>query len=268
MNVRVLSSRPLIYTDVVGADEDRPPHVRAGSAIASRGDELFVVQDDASFIARVRGDSVTSMALPRGPGGRRRFEGANRLDKLDLEACTWVGDELWVFGSGSLPVREVVVRVGDQIVVEEAHDRYAALRDAVGALNIEGVTCMRDELWFFHRGNTSARDRPAIVKCDLAMRVKSVRVVELGGGLGFTDACAFGDRVVYLAAAESSANAIDDGHLLGSAIGVLDGEQVPLVLGAKPEGIAMRDAHHAWITVDADDPEAPTMLFEVAIDGV
>ena len=58
--------------------------MRAASAIVARGDELFVIQDDTSFIARIRGDEITSIALPRGPGGRRRFEVAlgNKLDKL------------------------------------------------------------------------------------------------------------------------------------------------------------------------------------------
>jgi hypothetical protein len=266
VNVRVLSSRPLIYTDVL-PDEDRPPHVRAGSAIAARGDELFVVQDDASFVAVVRGDSVTSIVLPRGPGGRRQFEGATKRDKLDLEACTFVGDELWAFGSGSLPIREVIVRISDRVIVEEAHDRYAGLRSAIGALNIEGVVFLDDEFWFFHRGNTGeSGDRPAIAICDRDMRVKHVRVVDLGG-LGFTDACAFGNRIWYLAAKEAVGNAIDDGALLGCAIGVLDGNQAQLDLG-KAEGLAMRDANHAWITVDPDDPGQPTTLFDVRIDDV
>src|SRR5262245_64154024 len=122
--------------------------------------------------------------LPRG--------GTTKLDKLDLEACTFIDDELWAFGSGSLPNREVIVRVGERVIVEDAHVQYARLRAAVGALNIEGVVPVGDELWFFHRGNTSESDGPAIAICDREMHVKRVRRVDLGG-LGFTDACAFGD---------------------------------------------------------------------------
>lgn len=275
-----MSARPLVYTDAVAPDEDRPPHVRAASGIAARGDELFVVQDDAGFIARVRGDAVTSIALPRGPGGRRRFEVrlGNKLDKLDLEACVFVGDELWAFGSGTIPIREHVARVTLAGGARVDHERvlYARLRDAIGsAINIEGVARVGDELWFCHRGNTSATDAPAIVRTDLSWNVRGCARVDLGreGGvaLGFTDACGIDDGIVFIAAAEASANAIDDGAVVARAIGVLDRDGVllgPLPLAGKPEGIALRDADHAWITVDPDDPEIPTTLYEVAIDGI
>ena len=280
LTVRVLSSRPLVYTDVVDPDEDRPPHVRAASGIAARGDELFVVQDDAGFIARVRGDAVTSIPLPRGPGGRRRFEAAlgNKLDKLDLESCVIVDDELWAFGSGTIPIREHVVRMKLDGTVRVTHERvlYEHLRDAVGsAINIEGVARVGDELWCCHRGNTSADDVPAIVRVDRTWSVRGTRRVELGRvgdiALGFTDACGIEDGIVFTAAAEASPNAIDDGRVLASVVGVLDAGGVrtaPLVLDGKPEGIALRGLDHAWITVDPDDPDVPTTLYEVAIGGI
>jgi hypothetical protein len=89
--------------------------------------------------------------------------------------------------------------------------------------------------------------------------------------IGFTDACAVGDAVVFIAAAEASANAIDDGVVLACVIGVYDREGVrtaPLPFDNKPEGLAMRGTDHAWITVDPDDPDAPTTLYEVGIDRI
>jgi len=269
LTARIVRSRSLVYTDVVDPSEDRPPHVRAASAIAARNDELFVVQDDAGFIARVRGDSVTSIALPRGPGGRRRFEVVlgNKLDKLDLESACFVGDELWAFGSGTIPIREHVVRMTLDGEVHLSPDPalYARLRRAVGgAINIEGVAFVVEEFVFFHRGNTGPGDAPAIIRGDRAERVDL-------GGLGFTDACALDDAIVFLATAESSPNAIDDGRVTASALGVIDRDGIrttPLALAGKPEGIALRDEHHAWITVDPDDPDVPTTLYEVEIDGI
>lgn len=295
--VRVLSQRALAYTDVVDASEDRPPHVRAASAIAARGDELFVVQDDAGFIARVCGDSVTSIALPRGPNGRRRFEArlGNKLDKLDLESAVFVGDELWAFGSGTIPIREHVVRVtlDGRVRVDHEPALYDRLRAAVGGpINIEGVARDGDDFVFFHRGNTSAGDAPMIVylrgaarerdaavanrgdraERDTAVAIRGARAerVELGG-LGFTDACTIGDAILFVATAESSANAIDDGLVTASVLGVIDRGGVrtaPIALSGKPEGLAVRDDRHAWITVDPDDPDVPTTLYEVEITGI
>ncbi|MBA3392987.1 MAG: hypothetical protein H0T89_10100 [Deltaproteobacteria bacterium] len=296
LGARVRSVRPLVYTDTGDPDDDRPPHVRAASGIAVRGEDLLVIQDDASFIARVRGDDVTAIALPRGAGGRRRFEIAlgNKLDKLDLEACVVVDGELWAFGSGSLPVRETICRlIGDaaeQIVIVDGSRFYAGVRDALGSLlNIEGVACVGDELWLFHRGNTGPADRgPAVARVELAgfrrflagdapPAVRAVDRYDLGEvsgiRIGFTDACAFDDRVFFVAAAEASIDAIADGLVLASQLGVIEGDVVraiPLAIGGAPckvEGLALTLQDRAWIAVDPDDAEVPTQLHEVDLIG-
>ncbi|MBA3818553.1 MAG: hypothetical protein H0X17_06640 [Deltaproteobacteria bacterium] len=293
LGVEIRSTRELVYSDVVDAADDRPLHVRAGSGIAVRGDELLLVQDDASFIARVRGAEVTSIPLPFGANQRRRFEVAlgNKYDKLDLETCVVVGDELWAFGSGSLPVREVIVRLrGDVVTIVDGGALHAALRDAVGSLgNVEGVAIVGAELWLCHRGNTGPSDRgPAIARCSLATvqawldggappPIHALDRYDLGAvrgvRLGFTDACAVGDHVFYVAAAEASDDAIEDGVVVAAQLGVIAEGTVrasPLTAGGHPikaEGLAMVDVDRAWITVDPDDPEAPTQLLEAVLTG-
>ena len=279
MHARVISERALVYTDAADADLDRPPHVRAASAIAVRGDELYIVQDDAAFIARVRGDEVTAIALPAGPGGRRRFESSlgNKLDKLDLESCVILDDELVAFGSGTLPIREHVVRMRFDGVarVEHARELYAQLRAALGGpLNIEGVACVDDVLWFCHRGNTHAGDAPAILRVERSLsRVLGCERVDLGQAdgvaLGFTDACGIPGGIAFLATAEASDNAIDDGRVLASLLGAIDRDglrTIPLALAGKPEAIAITTPDRAWITVDVDDPAVPTTLYELEIN--
>lgn len=277
LTVRIASSRALVYSDTVDPDEDRPPHVRAASAIAVWDGELWIVQDDAGFLARVRGDRVTSLALPRGPDGRRRFEArlGNKLDKLDLESCVLVGDELWAFGSGTIAVREHVVRLDRAGTVRVDHEAqlYARLRTALGAINIEGVALVDGEFWFCHRGNTSADDMPAIVRTDRRWHVRGVERIDLGAidgvRFGFTDACAIDGGIAFVASAEASANAIDDGHVLGNLLGVRDRDGLstaPLEVAGKPEGLAVGDRGHVWVTVDPDDPEIPTTLYELTIN--
>jgi len=292
LHVRVRGMRELVYTTPCAPDDDRPPHVRAASAIAVRGDDVFVIQDDASFIARVRGDEVTAITLPHDANGRRRFEVGlgNKLDKLDLESAVVIGDELWAFGSGSLPVRERICRLrGDAVTLSDARALYAGVRAAVGSpLNLEGAAVVGDELWLCHRGNTGPDDLgPAIARLPLA----GVRACLDGGAvpaitidrydlgevasikIGFTDACALGDRVFFLAAAEASADAIADGEVLAAMLGVIgpDGVRVaPLALDHLPlkaEGLAVTSPDRALIVVDPDDPDAPTRLYEVALEG-
>jgi hypothetical protein len=296
--VRIVGVRALPYTTDAPAYDDRPAHVRAASGIAVQGGRLVVVQDDASFLAVVASDGVSAIKLPRGIDGRRRFEVAlgNKLDKLDLESCVAIDDELWAFGSGSLPIREKICRVRHDVVrVRDAEPLYRRLRDALGgALNLEGVARVGGELWLFHRGNTGPDDvGPAVLRLALAPlrawldardRLPDVLAVDGydlgtidGARLGFTDAIADGDRVVYLACAELSADAIADGRVAGSQLGVLEADRVratPLAgpdgLPVKAEGVALDPARpgRGWIVLDPDDPAQPATLLDVEIVGL
>jgi hypothetical protein len=309
LGVRVASVRALRYTVPAALDADRPPHVRAASGLAVLGGRLVVIQDDASFIATLAGDQVSAIALPRGPGRRRRFEVAlgNKHDKLDLESCVAIGDQLWAFGSGSTPAREriAVLSAAVQVQLLDATPLYRRLRDLIGgALNLEGAAAVGDELWLFHRGNTGPDDPgPAIVRLPLPALARHLHAAAAGPPpepagitrfdlgaidgvrLGFTDAAlaptgagpgtSAGSRVLYLASAEASPNAIDDGAVLGSHLGVIDGADVraaPLRHGDLPlkaEGLALdpRDPRRAWVAVDPDDVDRPAELYELELLG-
>jgi hypothetical protein len=101
--------------------------------------------------------------------------------------------------------------------------------------------------------------------------------------LTFTDACARGDGVGYLAAAERSPHAIDDGEVVGVALGWIDGgdarwgivreaDGAPFL--GKCEGLAWSNdpldqgRARALIVVDRDDPDAPSELCTVDVDGL
>ncbi len=145
-----------------------------------------------------------------------------------------------------------------------------------------------EQLWLFHRGNTGPDDLgPAVVMLSrrafaswlaseapvppILGRVRYDLGSARGVRLGFTDAVAVGSRVFYLAAAEDSANAIDDGGVLGCQLGVIEGDRVraaPLALG-KAEGLAFdpADPRRAWIAIDPDDVDLPAQLYEVELVG-
>lgn len=305
LGIRILGVRELRYDDSVHHDDDRPAHVRAASGLAMVGGRLAVIQDDAAFIGFV-GDTVTAVPLPRGAGGRRRFEEAlgNKQDKLDLEACVAVDDELWAFGSGSTPMREKIAVIGYTTRLHGASPLYRRLREELSApsasdsflvpptVNIEGACIVDHELWLFHRGNTGPHDAgPTVFKLDKEQFAKwlasdgacpdidGVAPFELGSvdgvRLGFTDAVAVGPRVFYLAAAECSPNAIDDGEVIGCQLGVIQGDEVracALEIEGKPlkaEGLAFdpQNPKQGWISIDPDDTEKPAQLFQFELVG-
>jgi hypothetical protein len=306
LSVNVLGWRDLRYSDPARLGDDRPRHVRAASGLAISGGRLAVVQDDVAFIAMVAGEDVSAIVLPRGAGGRRRFEVAlgNKQDKLDLESCIALGDDLYAFGSGSSPMRERIVHLGYATRVIDAAPLYRALREEVGSdVNIEGVAAVRKELWLFHRGNTGPDDPGATIvqfprepllawlgaagplpepSGSLRFDLGSVRRTSGEGSVrfGFTDAVGVGDRAFYIAAAEDSPNAIDDGAWLGSQLGVIeqgaDGERVARAAPLSVEGHALKaegltfdpqDPRRVWVAVDPDDTETPSRLYQIELVG-
>jgi hypothetical protein len=215
------------------------------------------------------------------------------MEKVDLEACVTVGDELWAFGSGSAAARDKIAVIGYATRMHDASPLYRRIREELGGeINLEGVAVVGGELWLFHRGNTGPADRgPAVVRFDrvaiarwlasdgpvpAVQRSERYDLGSAGGSrLGFTDAIANNGKVFYLAAAEASDNAIDDGAVLASQLGVIADGSVracPLVLdgaAAKAEGLAFdpRDPTRAWVAIDPDDVDEPARLYELELVG-
>ena len=108
--------------------------------------------------------------------------------------------------------------------------------------------------------------------------VRGVERYDLGRAAGvpltFTDATRGPDgAIAYLAVAEDTPNAIDDGPVVGAAIGVIRDGAASWTLILEPdgtpsvrkfEGLALDPEGGAWVITDADDPEKPAELCKLA----
>ena len=318
----VVARQPLFYSDGADAATDRPAHVRAGSALARVGARLVVVQDDAAFLAVLEEDgTVRAVPLPYAPGGVRQFDEGrgNKAQKLDLEACTTLPDgRLLALGSGSSEVRDRAVLADlrgasdglPTLRLVRLQALYAALHarhDLSGSrLNLEGAAVLPTlgVLRLFQRGNGEPRGGflPLDATCDLPLdallryldapetvappTITDVVRWDLGAlgdtRLTFTDACAAHERLFFLAAAEASPSAIDDGPVAGVVLGVMaslsaqtSARVAPLVdergepFRAKAEGLAfdLDDPTRALVVLDVDDAARPTELCTLRLDG-
>ena len=238
--------------------------------------------------------------------GDDRGNKKDKLDLECVETFVVDGRPLVVaLGSGSLPARQKVVllhldRAIAELLVIDASPLYAALRSLPllrgCELNLEGMCrvpaspaaiptarMMGARVRLFQRGNggggvdaTIDVDEAALLSFFLGTgpvpHLNEVRAHVLGDvdgvRLTFTDACTRGARVFVTAAAEASPNAVDDGAVVGCALGYWDNDAWTLgpifdESGArwvgKPEGLALDpdDETRAWIVVDRDDPHAP-----------
>ncbi len=225
---------------------------------------------------------------------------------------------LLAFGSGSKARRENVMTLRfDGRSARPAPRRpavtglphlYAALHEETAfsgsEMNIEGALYLDGTIRLFNRSNGEAKDalHPVDATCDLdwsalqahiaapetAPLPPFMRVTQYDLGaidsvrLGFTDAIpATRTHVLYSAAAEASKNAVDDGVVVGSALGVIpndrrqparwamirDEKSKPFV--GKAEGLVLYpgDASRALIVIDVDDYAKPSELLEIALDG-
>ena len=314
----VIDQRPLYYAEGADPSLDRPAYVRAGSSLAWVPGGIAVIQDDANFLALIdpKSGAVRSVALPAGKDGRRQFdkEGGNKKAKLDLEACVAVevkGETiLLAFGSGSTERRQQILRARGwerkepSVELIEADDLYALLRQEPGfaptRLNLEGVTPVGEHLRLFSRGNGKSRGgvAPANATCDIHVgallellggrpgaalpKIINVHQYDLGllAGvpLGFTDATLWHEGVLFSAAAEASPDAIEDGRVTGSVIGVIDAagrgrwtsitDPSGAAFDAKVEGVvAAKEAGHLYAVVDPDDPKVASVLCTVRLGG-
>ena len=243
----------------------------------------------------------------------------NKHEKMDLEACVVVergGRRMLIgFGSGSLAPRERIVRVSfplegtvdeqPDIDVVDARSLYARLRAdtrfAGSELNVEGAALAGEEtVRLFNRGNGApAGDlEPVDATCDLSLQalltyldgegadppaprnVVQYDLGELGGTrLTFTDATALGDDIVFLAAAEDSPDAVRDGPVAGSVVGIIKSggrtrwtplaESADEALPLKAEAIWIDEAtpRTAHLVGDADDIDRPAELLTVELEG-
>jgi hypothetical protein len=182
---------------------------------------------------------------------------------------------------------------------------YSALRQHVpfagSELNIEGAVYLGgDVLRLLQRGNGAAREGcpPVNAICDISWKLlrahlndpaapppvpENVIQYELGilegVRLSFTDAAVRGGSVYFTATAEASSGAVCDGPVSGSVIGRFDADGTPRWtvlldangnrLCAKVEGIVFDSAveDRGWVLIDHDDPNTPSELCEIALQG-
>lgn len=286
LSARVVEARPL-------SSPDRPIGVRAGSALLRVGDRLLVVQDDAFEVVWV---DLPALSLERlalqGAGS-----GLPKYQKPDFEAAFVAPDgTLLIVGSASTSMRRFVARIkvggsevgGGEVELIDAGALFDAVTEAIGTTpNIEGAALIGETVTLLHRG--SGADPNASVDVPLEAffgaappQSLSARRFDLGAigavPLTFTDAAPLGgDRLLYLAVAEDTPNAIADGPILGGAVGVIDsgGARYTRLLlengepfTGKAEGIALDGSGRSgFLVTDPDSPDAPAELCRVVFEG-
>jgi hypothetical protein len=261
--------------------------VSAGSALLRIADRLLAVHDDAFRATWIDLPSLKLTPLLLAGDGMP----LPKATKPDFEAAVRAPDgSVHLLGSGATPNRRAVARIDPRtgsIGVTPRPELYRCIQESLpggAAPNIEGAVFAADRLVLFHRGIGTPSvivDLPLDVLEGGAPRVLRTVAVELGTlagiPLSFTDAAVIdARRIAFAATAEDAPDAIADGPVAGSVIGVLEDHNVARWTGlegpdgalfrAKVEGLVL-DAAGAWVLTDADDPGEPALLGRVVLRG-
>jgi len=266
--------------------------VTGGSALLDVDGRLLAIHDDAFRVSWIDPESllVTPQIL-QGDGAPLA-----KPDKPDFECAVRTADgAVYVLGSGSTAKRCIVARIdaGNAVTLRQRPALYRSIEKALGSgerPNIEGAIIVGERLRLFNRaaGHTpnASVDLSIAVLHGRESRVLALQVFELGTlhdvRLGFTDAALLPDgRSLFLAAAEDAPDAIADGPVAGSVVGLLepgstgvaarwtrllgtDGQPSPY----KVEGVVVdRDVRGAWLLTDSDDPRVPASLLRIELRG-
>jgi hypothetical protein len=279
------------------------PHVSAASALAAAGGAAWVVSDRYGELVRFEDLATHGTLLP---GLEEKKERPDLESLVAIPDGTSGGSLLVSFGSGSKKHRDrALTQAVDASGSPVGGPRESSLKALYAELdsrlplqpNIEGLA-LRDgaagaELLVFHRGKL-AEDVNTIFRLDAARVVEALRAgqpvpadvvlgqtsIELGslGGhrLGFADARVLGDgRIAFAASAEGS-DAVGDGTITGSAVGILDSEFNVQVLrpltgpARKVEGLELTQrfdpsasATSFTLVTDPDDPAKASEVLTV-----
>lgn len=263
------------------------PGVRAGSALLRVGRRLLIIQDDAWSAVWINPRTRALKPLVfRGDGGA-----LPKHHKPDFEAALQMPDgTVYLFGSGSKRNRRRIVRWrAGALDIIDGRAIYAAVKRSLKLKhrpNIEGACVIGAQLRLFHRGAGARLSATVDLNLDAlegaAPKVRAHCWYELGsvggGALSFTDARSLDKkRALYLAVAEITEDAITDGPVVGSAVGVLDetgARWTPLIDAngrpslRKVEGLVLdRGSRTGWMVTDADDPDVPAELCRLKLTG-
>ncbi len=218
--------------------------IGSASGLLLNGTSLFLISDNSHVLYEYdmgerRLDKISLMQDDyTGP-----LENVPKKDKADYEAITSIGDELYLFGSGSTANRNTILHVDSQTKKIhppiDAESLYLMLQDFAQIdadnFNIEAAVNDGGTWYLFNRGNgPKGQNVVFTVQGELGSDMYQIIYNEIdlpkidGASTGFTDAVLADAKLYFIAAAEKSGSTYLDGEVGGTLIGRMDPESMEI----------------------------------------
>lgn len=227
------------------------PTLPSGSGLAISGATIWVAGDDSPYLFQLSSTYQVvekQLMLPHF-SGTDRIPKSSKPDFESMVEASWQGrSSLLIFGSGSkTPERDslLVVPLAQPAQAQRFSltQLYEAIcqKEGIGRadLNIEGAVLSGETLWLLNRGRNTVITMPLPHFIETILENKPAARLQLsihpftlpqirGKQARFSGACNVpGTKQVLLTATvEDTENWIDDGEILGSFVGLLDGNSL------------------------------------------
>ncbi len=208
--------------------------IGSASGLVYKDNSLFIISDNSSFLYNY---NLQENALTKIPITDNPQENIAKKDKFDFESIALKGNKLHILGSGSTSKREKKITYNldtKKIVEKDLTKLYKRLKEISSIsddeLNIEGAFFNIDKWYLFQRGNGANSKNGIFILNDnlkdsgdiefIPIQLPTIKHIETS----FTDAILVEDKIYFLATAEDTTSTYDDGEILGSIIGRMDGQ--------------------------------------------
>lgn len=205
----------------------------SASGLVYKDNVIYFISDNSSFLYQYHIQEKQLSKIKILENGQ---ENIPKKDKFDFESIALKGNKLHIFGSGSTPKREKRITYNLETVVIDKKNlsklyqnlkQYASISDE--ELNIEGAFYWDKKWYLFQRGN-GVNSRNGIFRINslktefhtefIKVQLPKINHIETS----FTDAILVEDKIYFLATAEDTTSTYDDGEILGSIIGRMNGQ--------------------------------------------
>jgi hypothetical protein len=218
--------------------------IGSASGLLLNGTNLYLISDNSHVLYDY---SLTDKKLdkiniaPQGYTGP--LENVPKKEKADYEALTSIGEELYLFGSGSTEKRNTILHIDAQskkvYAPIDAADLYFTMQDfsEINAenFNIEAVANDGNTWYVFNRGNGPKGQNGVftmngdINETAFQFMYNEVKLPKINGApSSFTDAVFVDNKLYFLAAAEKTTSTYKDGEVAGTLIGRMDPESMEI----------------------------------------
>lgn len=272
--------------------------IPAGSGLLLEKDSLYIISDNSPSLFKLNLKSNNYREIAINGMDKNQYELPKRT-KPDFESSLILKikdrNYLLAFGSGSAPRREVLLmlEIGKEHVQKRIplNGLYAELRKRHGlsdeALNIEGAACCHGRIYLFLRKKNMVismveKDFIDYLETPLEKTVpaSSEQIITLPrhGGVfaGFSGATEIRykgkEAILFCASLEHTPNAIDDGPVSGSYVGLLTEQRGKLDLGEinfvrDQRGNILKDKIESVVVSEGDSGSYKAILVADNDDG-